>query len=1245
MGKQIIAKLRQCHTSIVQRCTQWLATHSYGKTIVLAVVTLLLFFATFVSQTLYDHSLYHPVDVVRFQNVLQEKETYAREEMAVLHRKIQSNHLDEVFHETRLYEESEKKDVSFHIYKGEDLVYWSNNLIALKSVSKLDGLKDPFVTTDNADAVVLQSFCREYRIVAFIKIKDHIFPKKNDPNNLFASAFQLDGSTALYRVGEKHTLPVRLKSGEAAFSLDQMYVSGENKVFLNVTHLLWILTVAFLFFMAGSWMMVLPRLYPDDERKVKRVKYLILFGLLLVMILSSLARFPSSWFSNSYFSNVTYKTMLVPTISHLFLYVLFSFGFSYIFYRCWKVQPLYDSYQGWSLRLRIIIAKLVPFPLLFLLYSLMRELVMQADVNLAVPNIQDVPFVTFVLLLMALFWVYVFYRVLCTIRLFYADRRNVRFLLWVHLALTLVSFLVALTLWSWMEALFVLIVSCLILFVDLYELYYTVSSFLYTVPIFFVLINMIVSLSYKYGVEKNTKTFFDMACDMGVKNCVYEDEIAESVLKENYSSLRNDERLFEWMTKDSFRMAYDIQGYLKETYFKTLEEKYDLEVELCDAQQPIAVRKRNYEETSIRNLVEISNDLRLIEKTSFFVSLSESLALSYIGVVSQGVNSLYLKFYRKPDYDRLSFWEHSLLRSKSMQHLSRCKYKNSVLTYSEGDFHYPGQMDWLKNGSGEDHSFSLNYYTHYVHYFDGGDSCAVCSVPERQSYIYVILISYLFAIYLLLALVYFSLRESTKRFRKRNSLLTKMQRRFVVPVFVAFLVLAMATFPFFIDQFEKSTFNGMKEKSTTVLQRVQQVVMTGDNLDKECNLLSEEMRELSSVLHADVMLYGKDGRLSLSTRPLFMSNDKKESSLVIPKVKFLNRPDLFLTENMRSIKCYSYYTQAYNLKNECVGFVGLISDRDYSLAQTETINVLVVVVDIYIFVTIISIFIIWLLNKLTTKPLQEMTEQISQVHLTGSNTLIDYKEDDEIGELVKQYNNMVVQLKDSADKLARSEREFAWREMARRIAHEIKNPLTPMKLSVQQCLRKRSMDPEGFDAYFQKTCSILIDQIDNLSNIASSFSSFAKAAESRCEKMDVVDKLRSTVELFANNSEDVTFSFDDHGCEHAQVWMDDKQVLQIFNNLFRNAIQAIPDGRQGMVRVSCEVKDGKVLISIADNGCGVSEEVKEKMFQPNFTTKTSGMGLGLAIVKNILTSSNGDICFESELGKGTCFYVSIPVCD
>lgn len=200
-----------------------------------------------------------------------------------------------------------------------------------------------------------------------------------------------------------------------------------------------------------------------------------------------------------------------------------------------------------------------------------------------------------------------------------------------------------------------------------------------------------------------------------------------------------------------------------------------------------------------------------------------------------------------------------------------------------------------------------------------------------------------------------------------------------------------------------------------------------------------------------------------------------------------------------------------------------------------------------------------------------------------------------------------------------------------------------MKLSVQQCMRKQVLEPNSFPEYFNKTARLLIEQIDNLANIASEFSSFAKASETKAERLDVIAKLRSSTELFGNNPEEVEFSLHLNGHECEYVWMDEKQMLQVLNNLFRNAIQSIPSERKGRVDVFYKNEDGFACVEVKDNGSGIPEDVQKNVFEPNFTTKTSGMGLGLAIVKNILVAVGGDIRFETTVGEGTSFYFKVPL--
>jgi len=254
--------------------------------------------------------------------------------------------------------------------------------------------------------------------------------------------------------------------------------------------------------------------------------------------------------------------------------------------------------------------------------------------------------------------------------------------------------------------------------------------------------------------------------------------------------------------------------------------------------------------------------------------------------------------------------------------------------------------------------------------------------------------------------------------------------------------------------------------------------------------------------------------------------------------------------------------------------------------------------------------------------------------------MIDWKENDEIGSLVKEYNRMIAELAENADLLAKSERETAWREMAKQVAHEIKNPLTPMKLSIQQLQRTFKDGRIDMEAHVQQLTQSLIEQVETLSSIANSFATFAKMPKALTEKVELKSILTHVVDLFRQTSLatiNCYFSVE----ENCYVLADKEQLVRVFNNLIKNAIQALPNEKEGKIELRISREKNIFLISIKDNGTGIAPETVNKIFEPNFTTKTAGMGLGLAMVKNMVDSFKGSITFETEQGKGTTFFVRL----
>jgi nitrogen fixation/metabolism regulation signal transduction histidine kinase len=256
------------------------------------------------------------------------------------------------------------------------------------------------------------------------------------------------------------------------------------------------------------------------------------------------------------------------------------------------------------------------------------------------------------------------------------------------------------------------------------------------------------------------------------------------------------------------------------------------------------------------------------------------------------------------------------------------------------------------------------------------------------------------------------------------------------------------------------------------------------------------------------------------------------------------------------------------------------------------------------------------------------------------NEPISWDRDDEIGALVKEYNKMISALEVSAQKLAQSERESAWREMAKQVAHEIKNPLTPLKLGLQLLDKSwKDKDPK-FDQKFEKFSKSFVEQIESLSSIASEFSAFAKMPETRLEHLNLFDILSQAVTIFKEmDNIRILYSVPE---DPFIINADRDQLLRCFNNLLKNAIEAIPSDRLGIIEINYLVTSKNILLTIKDNGEGIPENLREKIFEPNFTTKSSGTGLGLAFVKNSIENAGGKVWFETVVGGGTTFYFSLP---
>ena len=312
--------------------------------------------------------------------------------------------------------------------------------------------------------------------------------------------------------------------------------------------------------------------------------------------------------------------------------------------------------------------------------------------------------------------------------------------------------------------------------------------------------------------------------------------------------------------------------------------------------------------------------------------------------------------------------------------------------------------------------------------------------------------------------------------------------------------------------------------------------------------------------------------------------------------------------------------------------------QDVSFAESELNVFLTTLYQIYFIMLVVAIVLAYFISRYVTRSIETIRLKIGQTGLLKKNEKILLKNaTKEIDSLVNSYNKMIDDLEDSAEKLAKNEREQAWQEMARQVAHEIKNPLTPMRLTVQSFQITNSLESKEEKDKLNDFCDTLIEQIDTMSSVATSFSDFATLPKTQLEKSDIVDTTKKVIEIFEQNNISFTTSK-----ESIVIKLDKEQWIRVMTNLIKNSIQAIPSDREPNINIEITDSKNSVKVLVSDNGLGVLEENKEKIFEPKFTTKTDGMGLGLGIVQNIIKSHRGKISYTSKSKKGTKFTISLP---
>ncbi|MGJ3233517.1 ATP-binding protein [Marivirga sp.] len=568
-------------------------------------------------------------------------------------------------------------------------------------------------------------------------------------------------------------------------------------------------------------------------------------------------------------------------------------------------------------------------------------------------------------------------------------------------------------------------------------------------------------------------------------------------------------------------------------------------------------------------------------------------------------------------------------------------YKNDTLSYSVGDLNFPNVVE---DDVSEDIQLLKiqkegNYQFNVI--VNNGEKLIFSKVSNFW-YSFFSNISFFFVLSFVLIFIISAIQFIKIYWKTRSiGLSAKIQLYFSLAFLIPLLSVSISTLGFVNATFLDDIVSKYEENTTRVANQLVPLLMNYESglLDKAN--LNNDISTITKIINADINLYDLSGQLFLTSQPQvfeknllsYKINPKAYASIFQNGQKMIT-----LEEQIGNLNYQSAYVgiRSYNT-GELLAILGspfFKSNKEYDLLFTDLLNN---VFNIFVGSFIIFIFLAYTATKILTSPLNLLKQKLSQVNLSADNKPINWQVDDEIGLLIKEYNQMLLKLEKSRQALSKTEKESAWREMAQQVAHEIKNPLTPMKLSLQHLQMKIQRSDNQMPDASAKIDSIL-SQIENLSDIATSFSSFAKMPIPENERICITDILRKVVDFF--KAEHVKIKLD-LPLEDIYVLADPKIIERTFNNMILNALQSGEDDQYIEINIKIDLQNDAVRISIQDNGMGIPEDNYNKVFLPNFTTKSTGSGIGLAVAKRGIEHAGGDIWFESVPNIGTTFFIEL----
>lgn len=1137
-------------------------------------------------------------------------------------------------------------DGVYYITTSDSLLYWSDNSVQLPQ--QFYSFRDAgveFARLGSGDYLIQQSHHESFNVVLAIpltqsyRIQNSYLPKSWNTTifgryqPILRSANEDGGAAVVY-------------NGSALFSIA---LTANATVSDSVLYYLGIALVCVaLFILISILYTVIGNFKKHDKRYGFLMLVFVVIGIRFAMITSG---FPAQFINHPVFDPKNFaSSVLNPSIGDLLLnaigvliitiYVFRYYISLFIPHRA-KSSEIADWLLSCVYMLFLFFGILFPFVVVQTVYN-NSALTFSITSSLSTDSVRIIAWIAILIS-----WISSFLFCHVFLRLAIRDYKTSRFLSSLTVAIVVFSIINESTGQYYLSAL--LTALLFLLLVLLFRLYKTLSRFSYLTFVYMfcgVLCAALVSGTAVEHFERIEKR--EQQLRFASNFLIERDYLGEYLLFEVMEKIKGDvftqNRLISpFLSKDPIRQK--ISQYLMPGYFN----RYSLDIYLFNASGNPADNRTSVSFDDLRTIIHEFGDSTDYDNLYLIETPDKTPIRQYVGIISIQRGDLHIghvilslslrRVIPESVYPELLV-DDRFTENELNNDYSYAVFQNQRVQFSAGTFNYENlELSDLQNQSLFVQGITWNEFYHIAVEDDSGRIAIVSSADKSG---FMIIADFAAWVILGLSIIfgYLLILGISRTVTAMNLLLSAriqliLNLAFFVPLIAVSVIMLSLTSRSSQEQLQDDY---VKRSRNVAAQLAATLIVSDSSIE---NSVEEFVASTTKLTNTDVNVFTPHGKLLATSQPMIFEL-QMQAPLIAPEALeaiMHGQRSLVIREVIGELRYFVAYAAIQSPETgDVIGIVGLpFFQSEASLAKIQTAvlaNILLIFVVLFILLLIISFFV----SKWLTFPLQMITQKLKRISLLKTNQPLGWKSDDEIGIMVREYNHMLLKLNESKSQLEQTQRERAWREMAQQVAHEIKNPLTPMKLTLQQL--ERTLVDHDQNERLRKSIEALLTQVNTLNDIATSFSSFAKMPEPVMQAIDLVSLVRQTILLHQSAEVDIVF---ETSSNHVVVLADDQLLIRIISNVILNGIQATPAGRKARLLVSIHMNDVDVELRIQDFGIGIDEVLQRKIFLPHFTTKSTGSGLGLAIAKQGLEQMGGSIRFETRLNEGTVFFIVLPI--